>query len=116
MGMSYHKTHKRKKPLALQTKFCVEKLVLMARTKISQLLYRPKSLDGSVSIATDYGLDDQMMGVRIPGGGGGKAGNFSRHRVQTGSGAHPASYPMGTAGSFPAGKAAGAWSWPLTSI
>jgi hypothetical protein len=29
---------------------------------------------------------------------------------------HPASYPMGTRGSFPGGKAAGAWSWPLTSI
>jgi hypothetical protein len=26
----------------------------------------------------------------------------------------PASYPMGTMGSFPGGKAAGAWSWPLT--
>jgi hypothetical protein len=26
---------------------------------------------------------------------------------QTGSGAHPASYPMGTAGSFRGGKAAG---------
>jgi hypothetical protein len=30
--------------------------------------------------------------------------------------AHPASYPMGTGGYFPGGKAAGAWSWPLTSI
>jgi hypothetical protein len=29
---------------------------------------------------------------------------------------HPASYPMGTRGSFPAGKAAGEWSWPLNSI
>jgi len=29
----------------------------------------------------------------------------------------PASYPMGTEGSFPVGgKAAGPWSWPLTSI
>jgi len=46
-----------------------------------------------------------------------RAGNFSlHHRVQTGSGAHPASYPMGTRGSFPGGKAAGTWSWPLTSI
>jgi hypothetical protein len=27
------------------------------------------------------------------------------HSVQTGSGAHPASYPMGTGGSFPGGKA-----------
>jgi hypothetical protein len=30
------------------------------------------------------------------------------HVVQTGYGAHPASYPMGTGGSFPRGKAAGA--------
>jgi hypothetical protein len=38
------------------------------------------------------------------------------HVVQTGSGAHPTSYPIGTGFSFPGGKAAGAWSWPLTSI
>jgi len=38
------------------------------------------------------------------------------HRVQNRSGTHPASYPMGTRGSFPVSKAAGAWSWPLTSI
>jgi len=45
------------------------------------------------------------------------AGNFSpHHRVQTGTGAHPPSYPMGTMGSFPRGKAIGAWSWQLTSI
>jgi hypothetical protein len=37
------------------------------------------------------------------------------HSVQTGSEAHPASYPMGTGGSFPGGKAAAAWGWPLTS-
>jgi len=30
------------------------------------------------------------------------------HSVQNGSGAHTASYPMGTRGSFPGGKAAGA--------
>jgi hypothetical protein len=30
------------------------------------------------------------------------------HRVQNGSGAHPASYTMGTRGSFPGGKVAGA--------
>jgi hypothetical protein len=41
----------------------------------------------------------------IPGG----AGNFSLHyRVQTDSGAHTVSYPMGTGGFFPGGKAAGA--------
>jgi len=32
------------------------------------------------------------------------------------SGAHPASYPMSTRRSFPGSKAAGAWSWPLTSM
>jgi hypothetical protein len=42
------------------------------------------------------------------------AGNLSlHHRVQNGSGAHPAPYPMDTRGSFTGGKAAGAWSWPL---
>jgi hypothetical protein len=42
--------------------------------------------------------------VRFPAG----AGNFSLHqRVQNGSGAHPASYPMDTRCSFPGGKAAG---------
>jgi hypothetical protein len=72
-----------------------------------------KSRDSSVSIALGYGLDDQGSRVWFLAG----AGNFSRHHhVQTSSGAHPASYPMGTRGSFPGGEAAGAWSWPLTSI
>jgi hypothetical protein len=34
------------------------------------------------------------------------------HVIQTGSGAHPASYPMGTGTSFPGGKADEGWSWP----
>jgi hypothetical protein len=38
-----------------------------------------------------------------------EAVNFSlHHRVQNGPGSHPASYPMGSRGSFPGGKAAGA--------
>jgi hypothetical protein len=42
--------------------------------------------------------------VRVPAG----TGNFSLHyRVQTGSGAHLTSYPMGTRDSFPGDKAAG---------
>jgi hypothetical protein len=50
----------------------------------------------SVGIALGYGLDDRVSRVRFPEG----AGNFSLHyRVQNGSGAHPASYPMGTRGS-----------------
>jgi hypothetical protein len=52
-----------------------------------------------------YGLDNRSSRVLFPTG----AGNFSlHHRVQTGSGAHPASYPMGTRVSFPGGKVAGA--------
>jgi hypothetical protein len=71
-----------------------------------------KSRDISVSMALGYGLDDRDSRVRFPAG----AGNSSlHHRVQNGSGAHPASYPMGTNGSFPGGKAAGAWSSPLTN-
>jgi hypothetical protein len=64
-----------------------------------------KSHDSSVGIALGYGLDDRGSRVRNSAG----AGNLSlQHRVQNGSGAHPASYPMGTKGSFPGGKAAGA--------
>jgi hypothetical protein len=38
------------------------------------------------------------------------------HRVQTGSGAYPASYTIVTVVSLCGGKAAGAWNWPLTSM
>jgi len=54
-----------------------------------------------------YGLDDRLS---IPGRGR----DFSHlHRVQTDSGAHPASYPMGSGGRFPGGRTAGAWSCPV---
>jgi hypothetical protein len=63
------------------------------------------SRDSSVGTALGYGLDDRGSGVPFPTG----AGNFSlNHRAQNGSGAHPACYPLGTRGSFPGGKAAGA--------
>jgi len=55
-----------------------------------------------------------MTGVLFPAG----AGSFSlRHRVLTGSGAHPASYHMGTVSSYPAVKlpAREADSSPLSS-
>jgi hypothetical protein len=59
----------------------------------------------SVGKALGYGLDDRGSRVRFPAA----AGNFSlHHRIQKGSGAHPASYPVGTGGSFPGDKAAGA--------
>jgi hypothetical protein len=51
---------------------------------------------------SDYGLDDWAIGVRSPTG----VKDFSSILcVQTGSGAHPASSPMGTGGPFPGGKA-----------
>jgi len=54
---------------------------------------------------------DRMIGVRI------LARNLSlRHRVQTGSGTYPISYPMGTRDFFPGGNVAGTWSWSHTSI
>jgi hypothetical protein len=73
--------------------------------KYSHFCNQYKSRDSSVGIALGYGLDDRGCRVRFPAG----AGNFSlHHRVQNGSEAHPASYPMGTRGYFPEGKAAGA--------
>jgi hypothetical protein len=67
----------------------------------NQLYYgHRKSRDSSVDIATDYGLDDRMIGFRVPAG----AEELSlRNRIQTGSGAHPTSYPMGTGRLFPLG-------------
>jgi len=67
----------------------------------------------SISSSFRAPLQDGWSGVRVPA----RAGKFSLRRcVQTGSGAHQASYPRRTKGTFPEGKLAGAWSWPLTSI
>jgi hypothetical protein len=63
-----------------------------------------KNRDSSDGIGADYGLDDRMIGVRIPV----LDGNFSlRHPDQLGSGAHPAFYTRGTGSSFLGSKAAG---------
>jgi hypothetical protein len=60
------------------------------------------SWDSTLGIATGYWLDDRGVGFRW-------GQEFSLlHVVQTGSGVHPTSCPMGTGGSFPGGKAAGA--------
>jgi hypothetical protein len=69
------------------------------------ILQNKKSRDSSVGIVVGYGLDNRGSRIRFPMG----AGNFSlHHRVHNGSGVHLASYPMGTRGSFPVGKAASA--------
>jgi hypothetical protein len=49
-----------------------------------------------------YGLDDRAIAVRSPA----RVEDYSSILcVQTGSGAHPASCPMGTGGPFPGVKA-----------
>jgi hypothetical protein len=67
------------------------------------LLYMKGSRVSSVSIVSDYGLDDRAIGVRSPAEA---KGFFSSLCVQTGSEAHPASCTMGTGGPFPGGISA----------
>jgi hypothetical protein len=63
-----------------------------------------KSRDSSVGIATGYLLTTEGSEFESRWGQ-----EFSHLQViQTGSGVHPTSYPMGTGGSFPGGKVAGA--------
>jgi hypothetical protein len=74
-------------------------------------LFEAVSRDSSVGIGIGYELENRGTGIRFPAG----ARDFSvLHSVQTGSGAHPSSYPISTGGPFFRGKAA--WTWPLTSI
>jgi hypothetical protein len=77
-------------------------LIITAAAAAATTTTTTKTRASSVGIATDFDLDDRISN---PGG----AEHFSlRHRVQAGSGAHPASYPMGTRGSFLVDKTAGA--------
>jgi hypothetical protein len=62
------------------------------------------SLGSVVGIATGYGLDDLGVGFRVPVG----FKDYLLSSVRNGSGVHPTSYAMGTRGSLPGGKAAGA--------
>jgi hypothetical protein len=69
-----------------------------------QVCSEDKDHESSVGISTGYGLDDQGGGSSSPG----RVKKFSLpHIVQTGSGVHPTSYKMGTAGSFPGVKRRG---------
>jgi hypothetical protein len=70
-----------------------------------------KSRDSVVGTETGYGRDDRGVGVRVPIG----SRIFSFPCRPDRLWVHPTSYLMGTGGSFPGGKAAEAWSWPLTS-
>jgi hypothetical protein len=61
--------------------------------------HQGRSRGSSVSIVSDYRLDNQCS---IPGRGKGFSSSLC---VQTGSGAHPASCTMGTGGPYPRGEA-----------
>jgi hypothetical protein len=53
---------------------------------------------GAVGKGTGYGLDNRGVGLPVP--------VRTPYVVQTGSGANPAPYPVGTGGFFPGVKAA----------
>jgi hypothetical protein len=59
------------------------------------------SWDSSVSIVSEYGLDDRRSRFDAQH----RQEIFPLTCVQTGSGAHPASGTIGTGGSFPGGNA-----------
>jgi hypothetical protein len=60
-----------------------------------------KQPGSSVSIVSDYGLDDWAIRVQYPAGAKDFTSNLC---VQTGSGAHPAACRLGTEGPLPVAK------------
>jgi hypothetical protein len=54
-----------------------------------------QELDSAIGIATDYGLDDRRVGIKVPVV---SKNVLFPHVVQTGSGTNPASYLMDTGG------------------
>jgi hypothetical protein len=77
---------------------------MIANLCVSSLIIIIISRNSAVGITTGYGMVDRGVEVRVPMGN-----EFALlHVVRTGSGVHPTSYPMGTGGSFPGIKAAGA--------
>jgi hypothetical protein len=68
---------------------------------IIRVIKNPYYPDDTVSTVSDYGLAYRVIRFRSPA----EAKDFSSSlSVHTGSGAHRASYPLGTGGPFPKGK------------
>jgi hypothetical protein len=78
----------------------MSEMELMYRNNIFYVMYY--FLTAGVAQSVYWLTTDWTTGVRTPT----EAEDFSSSLcVQTGSGAHPVSCPMGTGGSFPGGKA-----------
>jgi hypothetical protein len=76
--------------------FCTIPLI-----KFRESTQQVRSQGSSVSIVSDYGLDDRAIEDRSPT----ETKDFSSNLcVQTGSGAHPVSCTMGIRGPFPGAK------------
>jgi hypothetical protein len=81
------------------------------RAFVMLLQFSRKGGDSAVGISTGYGLDDQEVRVRVPVGTRIFTSPCRPDRLC----GPPNLLSNGTGGSFPGGKEAGAWSWPLTS-
>jgi hypothetical protein len=73
------------------TKSILNSPILSLRSSLILYIFLRVYKPSSVSIVSSYGLDDRAIEVRSPAG----AKDFSSS-LQIGSGAHPASYTMGT--------------------
>jgi hypothetical protein len=96
---SYKSSHNYK--YQKDVKLWLKKMLLLFQTLRVHLCIS----DSSVGLSMDYVLEGRGVRVLFPTG----IRDISHLRsIQTGSEAHPASYTMGTGGSFLGGKAAGA--------
>jgi hypothetical protein len=100
MSVNLHPTNNLRARWHILMKFGMNNMPLEASRHLCFNIL-PPILGAGIAQWYSAGLRAGWSGVRFPGG----AGNFSPHHcVQTGSGAHPASYPMGTRDSFPGVK------------
>jgi hypothetical protein len=78
---------------------------VLKRSACSPIYNYTNTINHAISLWYTADLQAGRSGVRVPVG----TRNFSlRHRVQTGTGARPASYTMVNRASFPGGNATGA--------
>jgi hypothetical protein len=127
LTLSIYKTAFSKVSLTMNTTDCRSRLTsqLLTDKSITNLLYvgltrtaektplqmYSWSRDSAVGIATGYGMDDWEVGVWVPVG----SRIFTSPCCPDRLWGPPNLLYNGYQELFPGGKAAGAWSWPLTS-